>query len=158
MSLIFDQVLIKVFIVDSQLTLDFQAVCRLFLRVSQTSSYHKIVSDECNWSSNTHSWFRPANLDYDWFSVRATRLWQKQGSNPWSQAQKYADYNPIGCHSETKNRFQEKLLFWLIFFFILYFLVVGLYICCTINIWKLERCSILLRASSFKVPEVSLMS
>ena len=55
MSLIFDQVLIKVFIVDSQLTLDFHAVCWLFLRVSQISSYHEIVSDECNWLSNTHS-------------------------------------------------------------------------------------------------------
>ena len=31
-------------------------------------------------------------LDYDWFSVRATRLWQERGSNPRPQAEKYTDY------------------------------------------------------------------
>ena len=35
---------------------------------------------------------RPVILDYNWFSVRATRLWQERRSNQRPQAQKYADY------------------------------------------------------------------
>ena len=31
-------------------------------------------------------------LDCDWFSVRATRLWQERRSKPRPQAQKYVDY------------------------------------------------------------------
>ena len=35
----------------------------------------------------------PAILEYDWFSIKASQLWQERRSNPRPQAKKYADYN-----------------------------------------------------------------
>ena len=62
---------------------------------SQTSNCHEITSDELIWPSNSHFWIRLAILDYDWFIVRATRLWQEWGLDLRPLEQKYAGYTTV---------------------------------------------------------------